>query len=574
MPLRPLWLALLLATPVSAASNDSVLRTYRDFAARRDGNLARGRDLFFAEKAACSACHSIDGSNARAGPDLVAIGDALGRREIIEAVLDPNASIAIGYEATVVETQAAGTLSGVIKRADGASIELMGANGVRTRIARTDVTSMRPGPRSLMPENLHAALTTQEFTDLIEYLVSLKQPASAFASNRGAPDSIPVLARPVTLRALLAEDARFPAPSLRRGEVRLGLVWVGALPGSDALVAAHQSGSLWLLEKSAGGLLGRTLFADFAAELYSRAGPNGLLGVAFHPRFAENRKYYLKHQVFEAEQIVTTVVEKIAAPDGRADSGAPSRRLLAIPCVTQNHTGGCLEFGPDGLLYIGMGDTGPQQDPNGHGQDMALLLGKMLRIDVDRRDAGLPYAIPADNPFRAQPGARPEIWAVGFREPWRFSFDPLTNDLWVGDVGQDRVEEIAIVRRGENHGWNAYEGFEPFSNRWRTAHAAFVPPVFAYKRKFGNSVTGGHVYRADPRSSFHGVYVFGDYTSKKIFGLTQRDRQLVTVREIGTSPESIASFGIDARGNIYVVGYEGMIYRIDFSGAEFEAPKS
>src|SRR5207247_1595723 len=157
------------------------------------------------------------------------------------------------------------------------------------------------------------------------------------------------------------------------------------------------------------------------------------------------------------DQITTVLVEKQAAPDFRRDSGRPSRRLLTIPCVTQNHTGGCIAFGPDGFLYLGMGDTGPQQDPNGHGQNMQILLGKMLRIDVDRMEGGLPYAIPADNPFRATPNVRPEIWALGFREPWRFSFDPVTGDLWVGDVGQDRVEEVAIVRRGENHGWNVYE---------------------------------------------------------------------------------------------------------------------
>jgi glucose/arabinose dehydrogenase len=218
-----------------------------------------------------------------------------------------------------------------------------------------------------------------------------------------------------------------------------------------------------------------------------------------------------------------------------------------------------------------MGDTGPQQDPNGHGQDLQLLLGKMLRLDVDRRDSGLPYAIPPGNPFRDAPHARAEIWALGFREPWRFSFDPKTGELWVGDVGQDRVEEIALVRRGENHGWNVYEGFEPFSNRRRLAGATYTPPVFAYKRRYGNSVTGGYVYRGDARSSFYGVYVFGDYTSKRIWGLRQNGGRLETVRQIAVCPEGIASFGTDARGNLYVVGYEGMIFQLDFPGSDFEA---
>ena len=132
--------------------------------------------------------------------------------------------------------------------------------------------------------------------------------------------------------------------------------------------------------------------------------------------------------------------------------------------------------------------------------------------------------------------------------PWRFSFDPVTRELWVGDVGQDRVEEVAIVRRGENHGWNVYEGFEPFSNRYRRDGASYVPPVFAYRRKFGNSVTGGYVYRGDHHSSFYGVYIFGDYTSHRIFGLKQRDRILQVVRQIGTAPQGIASFATDDRG--------------------------
>jgi glucose/arabinose dehydrogenase len=264
------------------------------------------------------------------------------------------------------------------------------------------------------------------------------------------------------------------------------------------------------------------------------------------------------------------LIERVVAEDFKSDSGQPSRRLLKITSVTQDHSGGCIEFGPDGYLYLGMGDTGPQHDPQGHGQDMQLLLGKISRIDVDRRSDGLPYAIPADNPFGGRGDARPEIWALGFREPWRFTFDSVTGDCWVGDVGQDRVEEVAIVRRGENHGWNVYEGFEPFSNRYRKEGSNYIAPVFAYRRKYGNSITGGYVYRGKANASFYGVYICGDYTSKRIWGLTQSNRGLRTVREIAVSPQFIASFGTDEQGNIYVVGYEGMIYKMDFSGAEFE----
>ncbi len=561
----------------SAQSQDvPAPKAYRDFAVRRDGNIERGRALFFSlEKAACAHCHTVDGTGGKAGPDLFAAGDNFPRREMIEAILDPSATIAVGYGATVVETKTGESFHGVIKEADAGSTALMGADGILVRVAALHIKAQRSSLVSLMPEGIHAAFSLQEFTDVIEYLVSLKQPANSLTGHRGMPEVIAESAKAVVLRPVFSEALRFPASVVRKpGDVRSGLVWFGQVPGNrEVFLVAHQSGQIWRLEKNAEGHT-KTLFGDFVGETYAQRGPNGLLGLAFHPRFRENRKYYLKHQVLEEGELATVLVEKRAAPDLRTDSGEPSRRLLKIASVTQNHSGGCIEFGPDGFLYLGMGDTGPQQDPNGHGQDPGLLLGKMLRLDVDRRAPGLPYAIPRDNPFRGQANARPEIWAVGFREPWRFSFDALTGDLWVGDVGQDRVEEVAIVRRGENHGWNVQEGFEPFSNRRRREGMVYVPPVAAYKRKYGNSVTGGYVYRGDQASSFHGVYVFGDYTSRLIWGLTQENRMLKVIQQIGTSPEGIASFATDELGRIYVVGYEGMVYEIDFSAGSFApAPK-
>jgi glucose/arabinose dehydrogenase len=194
----------------------------------------------------------------------------------------------------------------------------------------------------------------------------------------------------------------------------------------------------------------------------------------------------------------------------------------------------------------------------------------MLRIDVDRTEGDQPYAVPRDNPFVGRPDFRPEIWAYGFREPWRFSFDSLTGDLWVGDVGQDRYEEVDIARRGENYGWNVYEGFEPFSNRYRRPGQTYIPPVFAYGRKYGVSVTGGFVYRANPHSSFYGVYIFGDYQSQRLWGLTQKHRRLQTIRQIALAPERVVSFGRDEHGTLYVVGYDGMIYKMDFDQARFK----
>jgi len=207
----------------------------------------------------------------------------------------------------------------------------------------------------------------------------------------------------------------------------------------------------------------------------------------------------------------------------------------------------------------------PQQDPQGHGQDLTTHLGKILRIDVNHADAGLPYGLPADNPFRDRSDVRSEIWAYGFREPWRFSFDSLTGELWVGDVGQDRVEEVSIVRRGENHGWNVYEGFEPFSNRYRKEGRLRVTR-FRLPAELREFNYGGYVYRGDKHSSFYASISAGLHVASHL-GLTQEGRVMKTVKEIGKAPQGIASFSADERGEIYLVGYEGMIYHLDLSDA-------
>ncbi|HKS37473.1 MAG TPA: PQQ-dependent sugar dehydrogenase, partial [Verrucomicrobiae bacterium] len=435
------------ATESRPTASPGSLREYRDFAMNHDGNALRGKELFFSEqRAACSKCHSVDGTSGKAGPDLFAIGDKFPRRELIDAVLEPSASIAVGYGATIVETKSGEEHSGILKQAPAEWIDLMGADGQIVRIASGDIQAQRGSAVSLMPDGLQAGMSRQEFADLVGYLVALKQPESAFASHRGMPADIPELTKPIGVRPFFSEELRFPHAFVHKpGDVRSGLVWFGQVPGaSSAFLVVHQTGKIWLLEKKSEGDA-KTLFADFAGELFNERGPNGLLGLAFHPQFRQNRKYYVKHQVFEDDRIATVVVEKLAAPDFRSDSGQPSRRLWKVISATQDHSGGCIGFGPDGFLYVAMGDTGPQQDPQGHGQDLTTHLAKILRIDVDRTDAGLAYAIPADNPFLNHSYARPEIWACGFREPWRFSFDPVTGDLWVGDVGQDRVEEVAIV---------------------------------------------------------------------------------------------------------------------------------
>jgi putative heme-binding domain-containing protein len=537
-----------------------------------EGVVARGKELFNNEqKTMCARCHSVDGTSSKAGPDLAFTGDKFPRRELITTIIEPSASIAVGYGAITIVTKSNEEYTGIIKQSTDSYIGIMGIEGKLVRIPTSEILEQRPSDASFMPEGLQSGLSLQEFTDLIEYLVSLKTAESALTSNRGMPALIPALAKPVVVRPFISESLRFPHSVVENGRgVRTGLTWFGQVPGvSNQFLVVHQAGQIWLLEKNRANET-KTLFADLSQEVFSQRGPNGLLSIAFHPHFLQNYKYYLNHQILEDGKIVCTVVEREATADFRVDSGKPSRLVWKSGTTTQDHTGGGIQFGPDGFLYIGMGDTGPQRDPQGHGQDLTVQLGKMLRIDVDRKDPGLEYAIPADNPLRGQPDARPEIWASGLREPWRFSFDPLTGDLWVGDVGQDRIEEVDIVRRGENYGWNVYEGFEPFSNRYRKDAVAYVAPVFAYGRRYGFSVTGGVVYRGNNLSSFYGVYIFGDYVSKRIWGLKQHDRSLDLVRQIGTCEQSITSFAADEQGNVYVVGYEGMIYRLQLENTEFQ----
>ena len=542
------------------------LDAFRRHALTHPGDAVRGASLFADdERLACSKCHSVDGSASKAGPDLFAVGDKFGRRDLVDAVLEPSATLSPGYGTVTVETKDGRILQGVLKQANDAGLQLMGADGELVSIGKSEVESQEGGTVSLMPEGLQAGLTLQEFADLTEYLTALKQPDSALISHHGMPRNIPMLAKPVAVRPFFTRELTIP-----RDRVQTGLTAFHQVPGlSNTFLVLHQKGLIWRIEKHADGE-SRAVFADLTGEVFSERGPNGLLDLAFHPGCRENRKYYLKYQVFEEGTVATVVVERQLGPDLRSDSGLPERRLIKIVSVAEDHSGGCLRFGPDGFLYFAMGDTGPHNDPSGHAQNMRLLLGKMMRIDVDHAEDRRAYAIPRDNPFRGQTGVPPEIWASGLRNPWRFCFDPLNGDLWLADVGQDRVEEVNLVRRGDNLGWSVYEGFEPFSNQYRREGRIFTLPVFAYGRKYGNSITGGFVYRADPASSFYGVYLCGDYTSKRLFGVTQENGVLKAVRQIGTIPQGLVSFGRDDAGRLYAVGFEGMIYQLDFSESRFD----
>jgi len=325
--------------------------------------------------------------------------------------------------------------------------------------------------------------------------------------------------------------------------------------------ARDRTGQLYVVEQ--GGLIAVVdrgsrqprPFLDLARFVRS-GGEQGLLGLAFHPQHASNGRFFVSYN--RKEDGATVVAEYAKGGPVHAESGG--RHLLVVPQPYANHNGGMIAFGPDGYLYIGRGDGGSRGDPQNRAQNLDELLGKILRIDVDR---GSPYAIPADNPW-AKGGGRPEIFALGLRNPWRFSFDRQSGDLWVADVGQNAWEEIDLVRRGGNYGWRKMEGRHCYELKTDCRNAEFELPLAEYGHEGGRcSVTGGYVYRGTALPSLRGMYLFGDYCSGELFALpataTGGSVEPTVIMKTGLR---ISSFGEDEAGELYVVDHQGGLYQL------------
>lgn len=362
-----------------------------------------------------------------------------------------------------------------------------------------------------------------------------------------------------------AATAPAPAPAAP-GRVRLARVaavgdglYVTAAPGQpNRLFVVQQSGRIRVVER--GRLLPRP-FLDVSG-LITSGGERGLLGLAFHPGYARNGRLFVNYTDGSGD---TRVVEYRRANASRANPGS-ARTLLTISQPFSNHNGGHLAFGPDGFLYIGTGDGGGGGDPLNSGQRLDTLLGKLLRIDVDRRTGGRAYAIPAGNPFRAG-GGRPEIYSYGLRNPWRFSFDRARGDIWIGDVGQNAVEEVNFRRRGAargvNFGWNAYEGRRSFAGPAAIRGRAPVFPVAQYGHDRGCSVTGGYVYRGARVPALRGRYVFADFCSGRVWSMRAGPRPGGLREETGrlnVRLSNVTSFGEGLNGDLHVIG-NGNLYR-------------
>ncbi len=336
---------------------------------------------------------------------------------------------------------------------------------------------------------------------------------------------------------------------------------------TDIQNAGDGSGRLFIVEKPGrililkGGKLLPTPFLDISGKVGSRYTEEGLLGLAFHPNYAQSGLFYIDYTDEKGNTVIARFHVSADNPD-LADTSSESD-ILRVDQPYNNHKGGQLAFGPDGYLYIGLGDGGSEGDPQLNGQNLRTLLGKLLRIDVNH---GANYAIPADNPF-VKGGGLPEIWAYGLRNPWRFSFDRLTGDLYIADVGQDAWEEIDFVPAGNlgglNFGWSFYEGMHPYKGQ-PPANASITMPVTEYSHADGCAVTGGYVYRGAALPEWQGVYFYGDYCSGNIWGLRLANGSAAPAKILFTTRVRITTFGVDEAGEIYLADYgSGELLRLE-----------
>jgi glucose/arabinose dehydrogenase len=371
-------------------------------------------------------------------------------------------------------------------------------------------------------------------------------PSTTRAASTTAAPTTTAAARTASSAQFRAAEARLVRVAQLEQPVAMAL-----RPGERTLYVVEQVGRVRAIRD---GRLDPTPVVDIADQV-TAGGEQGLLGLAFSP---DGRYLYLHY----TDEDGNHQIAELAMRDGRADPGS-QRSVLRIEDPYGNHNGGQLAFGPDGLLYIAFGDGGGGGDPLGSGQSLDTLLGKILRIDP-RPSGGRPYRVPADNPFVDRDDARPEIWDYGLRNPWRFSFDPATGDLWIGDVGQNAYEEInsePAGSGGRNYGWNRREGLHAYDGGERPDGA--VDPVIEYGRDGGAcTVIGGFVYRGRRIPGLQGAYLYGDYCAGWVRAARTRGGEVLEQRDLGLEVPGLSSFGADAAGELYALSLGGEVFRI------------
>jgi len=329
-----------------------------------------------------------------------------------------------------------------------------------------------------------------------------------------------------------------------------------ARDGSNRLFLVEQDGIIRVFDNRPGEKTS-AVFLDLRSRVNREGNEMGMLGLAFHPEFKSHPEFFVDYTASRAGQRITRV-SRFTAPAKQSGGVASSEEtVIEIDQPYSNHKGGQIVFGPDGMLYIGMGDGGSAGDPAGNAQNLNSLLGKILRIDVSSK----PYSIPADNPFKSVTASRGEVFAYGLRNPWRFSFDRANGQLWAGDVGQNTWEEIDIIQKGKNYGWDCREAAHPFQpvseqcDLCKTAHD-LVDPVLEYGRTQGISVTGGYVYRGKALPDLAGWYVYADYGTGNVWALRMENGKAVNRLIANAHDLLISTFGVDENDELYLCAHD------------------
>ena len=331
--------------------------------------------------------------------------------------------------------------------------------------------------------------------------------------------------------------------------------------GTNRLFVVERKGRIWVFPNNQ-DMSKTNLFLDIQTKVNSHEEEEGLLGLAFHPEFFKNGFIYLNYTSKSLKKILISRYQ-VDPKNPNQVNHQSEQKILEIDQPFGNHNAGQIAFGSDGFLYVGTGDGGAAGDPFNYAQNKKSLLGKMLRIDVNKGTNEKPYAIPLDNPYLGnQRGYREEIYAYGFRNPRRFSFDPLNRHLWLADVGQDKMEEINLVSIEKNYGWSKMEGSQCFKPPIFCKKEGLTPPLWEYTHEWGQSITGGYVYQGKKFPSLKNVYIYGDFVSGRVWGLREQNEKFKNELLLETN-FSISSFGLDSKNELYFFNYlDGKIYQL------------
>jgi len=390
--------------------------------------------------------------------------------------------------------------------------------------------------------------------------------------SRFAPLTFIVLINAFAAQPLLAQavdESPVPVKVVRAFpnlKITRPTVFVTARDGSNRLFIVTQQGKINILANNQQAKE-TTVFLDIEDRVVYKEKENeeGFLGLTFHPKYTQNGEFFVYYTTTAAPH--TSVISRFRVSKNDPNKADPNseEEIMRIPQPYWNHNGGSIVFGPDGYLYVALGDGGAANDPHGNGQSLKTFLGKILRIDVDHKDNGKAYAVPKDNPFVNTKDAKPEIYCFGVRNPWCISFDRPTGTLWCADVGQDIWEEIDIIVKGGNYGWNLREGLHKFGPQGSEPRKDLIEPIWEYNHSVGKSITGGEVYHGKRVPELEGNYIYADYVSGKVWALKYDAKSGKTVanRSIESATMPYIAIGQDDSGEVYLTDAFGQIWWLE-----------